>query len=295
MKNLIFLTVLVVFTNIAFSQSTFTYHHYDVLGREDSTVTPDGSYIKTTYDYTGNILSVAEHSACDNVAIPVITGNNGICSGDSTKLTATTAAKYIWSTGDTTQSIWVKSGGSYIVTVTYTNDCEKTSQPFSITLHTAQRDSISSSKGNTICAGDTTQLSAGSYIQYRWSTGDTIQALQVNPLVSTTYSITATDINGCSTKDSIMIAVKQSTAATISIVLCKGGVYTIGSQTFNQDGVYTVRLTNAVGCDSIVTLYLRINDPNITLHDTTICAGQMVMISVADTGVKRSLNLEVLI
>jgi hypothetical protein len=92
-----------------------------------------------------------------------------------------------------------------------------------------------------------------------------------------------------------MIAVKQSTAATISIVLCKGGVYTIGSQTFNQDGVYTVRLTNAVGCDSIVTLYLRINDPNITLHDTTICAGQMVMISVADTGVKRSLNLEVLI
>ncbi len=68
---------------------------------------------------------------------PVITpgGATTVCDGDSVLLTSSAATGYNWSTGATTQSITVKSTGSYSVTVTNANGCSATSQDTQVTIH----------------------------------------------------------------------------------------------------------------------------------------------------------------
>jgi hypothetical protein len=49
--------------------------------------------------------------------------NQPLCQGDSVILTANTGASYLWSTGTTSSSLTVKTGGLYSVNVTYANGC----------------------------------------------------------------------------------------------------------------------------------------------------------------------------
>ena len=60
-----------------------------------------------------------------------ITGSNSICPGDSVLLSALNGTSYLWSTGATTNSIYVNTIGSYSVTVTNSN-CSSTSNPIQI-------------------------------------------------------------------------------------------------------------------------------------------------------------------
>lgn len=59
-----------------------------------------------------------------------------ICNGDSALLSDITPAQnYLWSTGATTQSIYVSQTGEYTVTVTDMLGCKTTSDPETITVH----------------------------------------------------------------------------------------------------------------------------------------------------------------
>ena len=55
-----------------------------------------------------------------------IVGNASICQGDSTALTANSGTGYLWSTGETTQSITVTAAGNYAVTVFQSTSCGTT-------------------------------------------------------------------------------------------------------------------------------------------------------------------------
>ncbi|HRH60426.1 MAG TPA: sulfatase-like hydrolase/transferase, partial [Chitinophagaceae bacterium] len=66
----------------------------------------------------------------DKPVQPVITVNGSltnICPGDSTTLTSSSAAAYLWSTGAATQSIRVAASGNYSVTITDPSNCKSTS------------------------------------------------------------------------------------------------------------------------------------------------------------------------
>ncbi len=54
-------------------------------------------------------------------------GTLNFCTGDSLVFIASAGVNYWWSTGDTSQSIAVTAGNSYLVTVTDTNNCTATS------------------------------------------------------------------------------------------------------------------------------------------------------------------------
>lgn len=61
---------------------------------------------------------------------PAIGGDTIFCAGDSLQLSApNNQSGYLWSTGDTTQRIWVKSSGTYALRVTNTAGCIS---PFSL-------------------------------------------------------------------------------------------------------------------------------------------------------------------
>ena len=67
--------------------------------------------------------------------VAMITGNLIYCSGDSTLLKATPGpAGYLWSTGATSDSIYVKTPGLYSVTVTDINGCTATSAMEEVTM-----------------------------------------------------------------------------------------------------------------------------------------------------------------
>jgi hypothetical protein len=58
-----------------------------------------------------------------------------ICAGDSLRLSAPAGyAQYLWSTGETAASIFVREAGSYAVSVVSAGGCENTSPPLHITL-----------------------------------------------------------------------------------------------------------------------------------------------------------------
>src|SRR4030095_7751702 len=63
-----------------------------------------------------------------------VTGNQFVCTGQSYTLSSIEGASYLWSNGETTNSISVTESGSYSVTVTDADGCVLTSSPENITI-----------------------------------------------------------------------------------------------------------------------------------------------------------------
>jgi hypothetical protein len=122
------------------------------------------------------------------------------CIGDTVMLTASTSDSYIWSTGDTTQSIMVTSTTNNI-TVTTTNAiaCNGvgTSAPITITF-TAAPTAVGSftTNGNVVTFANT---STGA-TSYSWDFGDMTNSSAAAPLhayaANGSYTVTLTAING---------------------------------------------------------------------------------------------------
>ena len=64
-----------------------------------------------------------------------IATSSSICSGDSIKLSASTGSSYSWSSGQTTQDVYIKSASSYTVKVTNSAGCSVTSNAFNLTVN----------------------------------------------------------------------------------------------------------------------------------------------------------------
>ena len=202
------ITLIAMLHNIAFSQST--YHNQDNLNRIDSISYPDGSSVKIIYDKSGNILSKVEHSICDAYASPTITGSSKVCVGDSVQLTSTSAYKYLWNTGDTSSSIWVKAAGNYSVNITYSNDCERSSSQFKVAQLSKPVDWISVNRpGGVICVGDSITLSTNGLNTYLWSTGATTKTIHAKD--SGLYTVLITSTNGCTDSKSQFVTVNFPT------------------------------------------------------------------------------------
>ena len=116
------------------------------------------------------------------------------CPGGSVTLTAAAGLDYLWSTGDTTQSVTLtQTGGAYAV-VTTANGCVDTTATYSATLF-AGADTTLSWTNLTFCASDSATITAAGGQSYLWSTGDTTQSITVNQTGD--YTVMVTTINGC--------------------------------------------------------------------------------------------------
>jgi gliding motility-associated-like protein len=60
--------------------------------------------------------------------------------------------------------------------------------------------------------------------------------------------------------------------------ICRGDSIVIGEQSFLDSGFYTVDLNSFVGCDSIVTLDLFVQEVQFTNIDTVVCPGDTVFV-----------------
>lgn len=120
-----------------------------------------------------------------------------LCPGDSVELRLlNTADNYLWSTGATTQGIYVKSPGNYSAELRNSFGCKKHSATINVTVGNELHPIIQSSGGAVLCPGKSITLSAGKYFSYKWSTGSTDSSITVTQPGG--YSLQVFSQSGCS-------------------------------------------------------------------------------------------------
>ncbi|MBO6080426.1 MAG: hypothetical protein J6P54_05615, partial [Bacteroidales bacterium] len=116
---------------------------------------------------------------------------------------------------------------------------------------------------------------------YLWSTGQTTASITVAPQESTVYTVTASSTVGYSDVDSAEVTVLPRHSVSFSESVCDS--YNWGDETYTQSGEYTRMLTNVVGCDSVVTLYLTVNYTSDSTLDVVILENDLPYIFNGDT------------
>jgi gliding motility-associated-like protein len=143
--------------------------------------------------------------------------SSSLCLGQSAILSASGANTYTWSTGATptsTISVSPSSAGvqTYSVSGTDGNGCVSSSSAVATVnvnpLPTITIVSIPS--GYTVCAGNTTTLTASGASTYTWSNGDLFNTNIVSPTTNpTSYTVIGTDVNNCVNTSTVSISVSQ--------------------------------------------------------------------------------------
>jgi hypothetical protein len=287
--------------------STQVYASYEwSTGSVASTITATGSgnYTVTVTDVNG-CEGTSPAVTVTEFPVPVVTvtpsGPTDLCAGGSVELTANAASSYLWSTGETTQSIIVNTAGSYSVTITDANGCTATSAPVNVTIQQLPTPTVFPFGPQQICAGGSVTLTSTTAASYLWSTGETTQSIVVT--TAGVYTLNVEDLNGCTSAD-VDIPVTVNPLPTPVIVangpteFCEGGsvllstsqpyngyVWSTGTVNSNvvasNSGIFTVTVTDANGCIGtsaplVVTEYPA---PLVTISTsgpTDICAGGSV-------------------
>ncbi|MFZ4544511.1 MAG: LamG-like jellyroll fold domain-containing protein, partial [Saprospiraceae bacterium] len=122
-------------------------------------------------------------------------------------LTILGSPTYLWSNGQTSNSIQISSIGTYHVTLTSVSGCNGTAIIIVTNDIIPPTPNIVGNK--IICQGSGTTLRATGAVAYVWSTGSTTDSITVNPLVETTYRVSATASNGCTAIADCTVSVDQ--------------------------------------------------------------------------------------
>jgi PKD repeat protein len=166
------------------------------------TVSNSGSFSVTVTD--GNSCSATSTSINVNVSnapIPTITATTtSACSGDTVILSSSAADSYVWSTGQTTQSIALTATSANItVTTVNVNACNGVgmSQPTSVTFTATPTAAGSFTTNGNVATFTNTSTGAGSY---SWDFGDFSNSSASAPThayaANGAYTVTLTAING---------------------------------------------------------------------------------------------------
>ncbi len=245
----------------------------------------------STINYT---LTVTDFNGCENSDTVLVTVNllpaisvccaQSICENDTASISATASgSNFLWSpaaglnttTGSTVEA-FPSSTTTYTVTATDAFSCQS-SDTVTITLNPLP--TISVCCDQTLCNGDTVSLTAtSSASNLSWSpsaglnttTGNIVNAF---PVLSATYTVTATDGNGCTFADVVTLTVNPSPA--IPTITQSIGDLISSESTGNQwylngnpisgatgqiytpvqNGNYTVIYTDVNGCSANSTVY----------------------------------------
>jgi hypothetical protein len=180
----------------------------------------------STTTYTVTATGDGDCRAVDSVTVTVIDSGSvdagrsqTICSGDSTQLTASDGATWNWSPSDglsCTDCRMPMAGPStttrYTVMVGGPGGCTASD---TVTVAVLQRPQAYAGPDMSICSGMSMALHAGGGVSYHWSPSDGLSCTDcaepvASPAKTTTYILTVANAEGCSSSDSIIIAVSDA-------------------------------------------------------------------------------------
>lgn len=265
-------------------------------------VTQAGIYSITVTDINGCSDTAQAVVAVDPLPILVISPDEELCSGESVTLSVSGANSYVWTTGETTDSIIVNpaSSGSYSVTGTDNNGCSSTAL-VNVTVNVPP---VVSLQDISFCSGETELLDAGiAGMSYLWNNGETAQQISVSQ--PGTYIITVTDGNGClDTAQALAIenplpqlitspdqVICEGDATTLSVSGADNYVWSTGdvSASINvtppSSTNYSVTGTDTNGCEITVFINVIVNSlPVVTLTDASMCPGDSTVLDAGLSG-----------
>lgn len=139
---------------------------------------------------------------------PTILSEKGfiICPGDSIILTASDGYDaYIWSDGQNSKSITIKSEGKFAVRGIIDSICYDAMSEFvEVKFFEKNVPQFLLSSGNQPCEGDTVEISLkDKYLEYEWQDGTKDSTIFVTE--SGTYSVSLIDTNGCEVIDNFTV------------------------------------------------------------------------------------------
>lgn len=279
-----------------------TYQWSDGQSGSSITVSPG-----TTTTYT---VTVTDANGCSDTTSVLVTvfplpqlvpdPDVAICNGQSTTLNVSGAAGYVWSTGETTASITVtpSSSAAYSVTGTDGNGCTA-SATINVTVNNPPVVTI---QDIAFCDGENETLDAGlSGMSYLWNDGQTVQIISVTQ--SGAYTVTVTDVNGCSDTASALVtvfplpqlvpdpdvAICNGENATLNINGAVSYIWSTGETTSaitvapSSTTAYSVTGTDANGCTATVSINVTVNIPPVaTVQDMAFCEDEN---GVLDAGI----------
>ncbi|WP_405571287.1 Ig-like domain-containing protein [Winogradskyella sp. Asnod2-B02-A] len=222
-----------------------------------------------------------------------------ICEGEITSLTASGGTNYVWSTGETTETIEVNPAITTTYTVTVSDDNGQ-SEDVTVTVTVNTVPLANAGEDQNICEGESISLIASGGDTYLWNTGETTASIEVNPIIETTYSVEVIT-NNCSSTDEVTIFVDElpSISITEDIVIVEGESTTLtalGSDNYEWSTseitesitvtptvttTYTVSTVNANGCSNIASVIVTVI-PEIIANageDVTICSGEAITLT----------------
>ena len=165
-------------------------------------------YSVTGYDSgcTAQISAIVNTYPVDMVTIESIPP---ICIGDSTQLIANGTGIIYWNIGDTTNSIWVSptNDTTYIANMIDTNGCITSD---TINVIVSSPPSLTLNYTSPACINSYINISAQNADYYLWSTGDSTANINIYLESDTIIYVTATNIYGCSSIDSVNIIADTS-------------------------------------------------------------------------------------
>jgi gliding motility-associated-like protein len=243
---------------------------------------------------------------------------NGDCNGTITlNITGGTAPYNVsWDNGDVGQSIQGLCIGTYVATVTDAGGCVQTAS-FTVNEPAVLIPNISVTN-QIACSGDcngeieSNPIGGVAPYSYAWNTGGATNSL--TGLCAGTYTVTVTDDAGCQQVDSITLTEPTPLVPTITVVTqiscngtCDGELEAfvtggVGPYTFAWsngqpgasisglcDGTYVVTITDANGCDTMLTETLIepsdiVTTPTVTDANCGICDGIISLNTSGGTG-----------
>ncbi|MBR0055066.1 MAG: T9SS type A sorting domain-containing protein [Bacteroidales bacterium] len=270
-------------------------YNYSISGLTEGTTYQYQYFVrKNGVSYYGDTKTFATIS-CD-VSLNITMPTDAVCVGDDVVLIASAQSAYtsqfsfLWSTGDTGDTITPIENGTYLVTATADNACSQTAS-FSLSLYPSPHGTIS---GDTIlCEGNTVTLTANGAWSYRWNTGT--QGATISVSEPGTYSCLFTNEYGCSSEASVVvkylsdfvisgnpnICIGESTVLSVpSVDSC---IWNTGEHSFSinvtEAGNYRVTLYYG-SCSSTISSNVILNPlPNVTIGgNTEVCEGSSAIL-----------------
>jgi hypothetical protein len=174
--------------------------------------------VTTVYTVTGSAPGGCTGTATVMVQVnnlPVvaaIASNTLVCSGSPVVLAGTGASTYSWSGGISDNTPFNPQVTTvFTVTGIDANGCKNYS---TVLISVLPSPTLAVTGTPTICAGETITLTANGANGYTWNNGSNTSQITVTPLVTTNYTVTGTDNNGCADTEVLMVNVSTCTGLT---------------------------------------------------------------------------------
>ena len=245
--------------------------------------------VSMTYTVIGTIGNCSAQAQVTVTVEPLFIASAGedqdVCLNDSYEvvLTATSGESYLWSTGETTQSIIVSPLSTSTYTVTVYQGIQEYTDDVTVYVNPSPEVVILNGDSVDIMSGDFVTLSATGANTYQWNNGATQPNIAVSPTETTTYEVRGY-IGDCYDEKQVTVNVIPEVVADAGedVEICLGDVVTL-TATGGDDYVWStgettqsIQVSPTETTDYTVTVFnaLDFDEDTVTVFVDTDCTDE---------------------